>query len=157
MNLTQPPFDDIHVRRAMNWVLDKTAMLQAWGGPLVGKIATHIVPNNLFGNQMADYDPYATPGGHGSLAKAKAAMKGSKYDTNGDGTCSAAACRNVFLLADTNEVDTKLVPIVEADAKKVGITFKLTRSRALIRRCRRRRTTSRSPSFPAGARTTQIR
>jgi peptide/nickel transport system substrate-binding protein len=125
MNLTQPPFDDIHVRRAMNWVLDKAAMLQAWGGPLVGKIATHIVPNNLFDNQLADYDPYATPGGHGSLAKAEAAMKGSKYDTKGDGTCSASACKNVFLLADTNEVDTKLVPIVEAAAKKLGVTFKV--------------------------------
>jgi peptide/nickel transport system substrate-binding protein len=125
MNLTQPPFDDIHVRRAMNWVLDKTAMLQAWGGPLVGKIATHIVPNNLFDNQLADYDPYATPGGHGSLAKANAAMKGSKYDSKGDGTCSASACKNVFILADTNEVDTKLVPIVEASAKKLGITFRL--------------------------------
>jgi peptide/nickel transport system substrate-binding protein len=125
MNLTQPPFDDIHVRRAMNWVLDKAAMLQAWGGPLVGKIATHIVPNNLFDNQLADYDPYATPGGHGSLAKAKAAMKGSKYDSKGDGTCSASACKNVFILADTNEVDTKLVPIVEASAKRLGITFRL--------------------------------
>ena len=29
VNLTQPPFDDIHVRRAMNCVLDKSAMLQA--------------------------------------------------------------------------------------------------------------------------------
>jgi peptide/nickel transport system substrate-binding protein len=125
MKLTQPPFDDIHVRRAMNWVLDKAAMLQAWGGPLVGKVATHIVPNNLFDNQLAEYDPYQTPGGHGSLAKAKAAMKGSKYDTKGDGTCSAAACKNVYLLADTNEVDTKLVPIVEAGAKKLEISFKL--------------------------------
>jgi peptide/nickel transport system substrate-binding protein len=125
MNLTQPPFDDIHVRKAMNWVLDKAAMLQAWGGPLVGKVATHIVPNNLFDNQLADFDPYQTPGAHGSLAKAKAAMKGSKYDTKGDGTCSAAACKNVYLLADTNEVDTKLVPVVEAGAKKLGITFKL--------------------------------
>jgi peptide/nickel transport system substrate-binding protein len=123
MNLTQPPFDDIHVRRAMNWVLDKSAMLQAWGGPLVGKVATHIVPNNLFDNQLADYDPYATPGAHGSLAKAKAAMKGSKYDAKGNGTCSAAACKNVFLLADTNEVDTKLVPVIEAGARRIGITF----------------------------------
>jgi len=29
MNLTQPPFDDVHVRRALNWVMDKTALVQA--------------------------------------------------------------------------------------------------------------------------------
>jgi peptide/nickel transport system substrate-binding protein len=125
MNLTQPPFDDIHVRRAMNWVLDKAAMLQAWGGPLVGKIATHIVPNTLFNNQLSEYDPYRTAGSHGSVAKAKAAMRGSKYDTKGDGTCSAAACKNVYLLADTNQVDGKLVPVIEAGARKLGITFSL--------------------------------
>ena len=81
MNLTQPPFDDIHVRRAMNWVMDKTALVQAWGGPLIGKVANHIVPDTLLDDQLADYAPYATPGDHGSVAKAKAAMKGSKYDT----------------------------------------------------------------------------
>ena len=35
MNLTQPPFDDIHVRRAMNWIIDRDALRQAWGGPTV--------------------------------------------------------------------------------------------------------------------------
>jgi peptide/nickel transport system substrate-binding protein len=125
MNLTQPPFDDIHVRRAMNWALDKAAMLQAWGGPLVGKIATHIVPNNMFANQLAEYDPYRTPGGRGSARKAMAAMKGSRYDTKGDGMCSAPACKNVFLLSDATSLDAKLVPLVEAGAKKIGITFQV--------------------------------
>jgi len=125
MNLTQPPFDDIHVRRAMNWVMDKTALVQAWGGPTIGQVATHIVPNTLFNNQMAEYDPYATPGHHGSVAKATKAMKGSKYDTKHNGMCSAPQCKNVFLLADAREVDTKMLPVIEADAKKIGITFKV--------------------------------
>jgi ABC-type oligopeptide transport system substrate-binding subunit len=47
MNLTQPPFDDIHVRKAMNWVMDKHALVQAWGGPTIGKVAHHIVPDTL--------------------------------------------------------------------------------------------------------------
>ena len=29
MNLTLPPFDDIHIRKAVNWVLDRQALLQA--------------------------------------------------------------------------------------------------------------------------------
>ena len=101
MNLTQPPFDDIHVRKAMNWVMDKAALVQAWGGPLIGKVANHIIPDAMFGNQLAEFAPYKTPGDRGSVAKAKAAMKGSKYDTKGDGTCSAPECKNVLLITDT--------------------------------------------------------
>jgi peptide/nickel transport system substrate-binding protein len=125
MNLTQPPFDDIHVRKAMNYVLDKVGMVQAWGGPTYGKVANHIVPDTLFSNQLAEFTPYKTPGDRGSAAKARAAMKGSKYDTSGNGTCSAAACKNVYMLVDTRLVDTKMVPVMEADAKKIGITFKV--------------------------------
>ena len=53
MNLTQPPFDDVHVRRAMNWVIDKAALRQAWGGPLNGTVANHIVPDTIFDDQLA--------------------------------------------------------------------------------------------------------
>jgi ABC-type transport system substrate-binding protein len=125
MNLTQAPFDDVHVRRAMNWILDKQAAVQAWGGPTIGAVANHIVPDSMFNNQLADYKPYATPGNHGSLAKAEAAMKGSKYDTAGNGMCSAPQCKNVLLVADTRETDTKLLPVLQADAAKIGITFKV--------------------------------
>ena len=33
------------------------------------------------------------------------------------------ACKNVLLLADTREVDAKMVPSIQADAQKIGITF----------------------------------
>ncbi len=36
MNLTQPPFDDVHIRKAMNWITDKAALQKAWGGPIPG-------------------------------------------------------------------------------------------------------------------------
>jgi len=125
MNLTQPPFDDVHVRRAMNWIMDKAGLQQAWGGPTTGVIANHIVPDTLFNFQLQEYVPYRTPGNHGSLAKAKAAMKGSKYDTNGNGTCGASACKNVLLVSDTRAVDPGLVSTIEQSAKKIGITFKV--------------------------------
>jgi peptide/nickel transport system substrate-binding protein len=125
MNLTQPPFDDVHVRRALNWIVDKEALRQVWGGPVLGRIATHVVPDSIFDNQLAEYDPYRTPGEHGSLAKASQAMRGSPYDTRHDGTCGAAACRNVVLLTDATSVYERMLPIVEEDAKKIGITFKV--------------------------------
>src|SRR5262249_36288676 len=58
MNLTQPPFDSLQVRRAMNWVMDKHALVQAWGGPVIGDVANHIIPNPLLNNLLADYAPY---------------------------------------------------------------------------------------------------
>ncbi len=123
MNLTQPPFDDLHVRRAMNWIIDKAALRQVWGGPLIGKIAGHIVPDSILDNQLAEYAPYRTPGDHGSLAKAKAAMKGSKYDVDHNGTCGAPACRNVLLLNDAQQTFSRMLPTIMQDAKELGITF----------------------------------
>ena len=123
MNLTQPPFDDIHVRRAMNWIIDKAALRQAAGGRSIGEIANHIVPDSIFDNQLADYAPYETPGDHGNVGKAEQAMRGSKYDVNHNGTCGAPACRNVLLLTDSQATFAKTLPIIEADAKELGITF----------------------------------
>ncbi len=124
MNMTQPPFDDVKVRAAMNWIMDKHALVQAWGGPTIGSVANHIVPDSLFGNQLASYKPYKTNGDLGSVEKAKKALKGSKYDTKNNGMCTASACKNVLLVVDTREVDTKMLPVVVADAAKIGITFK---------------------------------
>jgi peptide/nickel transport system substrate-binding protein len=122
MNTTQPPFDDVHVRRAMNWIIDKQAMRQAWGGPLTGTIANHIVPDTLFDFKLQEYKPYGTPGDHGSVAKAKQALKGSKY-ADSSGMCVAKECKNILLIADARSVDPGMVQVIQQDAKKVGITF----------------------------------
>ena len=50
-------------------------------------------------------------------------MKGSRYDVDKNGTCGAPACHNVLLLNDSGQVFTRLLPIVTAGAKKLGITF----------------------------------
>src|SRR4051794_8641248 len=123
MNLTQAPFDDIHVRKAMNWIVDKNALERAGGGPIRGSIATHIVPPVLFNNGLAEYDPYATPNEAGDLAKAQAEMKQSKYDPGKTGKCTASACKGVLAIADTRAVDTRMVPVLQADASKIGIKF----------------------------------
>lgn len=41
MNLALPPFDDVHVRRALNLSLDKEGFRQLRGGPLFGELAGH--------------------------------------------------------------------------------------------------------------------
>jgi peptide/nickel transport system substrate-binding protein len=123
MNLTQPPFDDVHVRKAMNWIMDKAALQKAWGGPIPGSIAGHIVPPVLYNNGLAEYDPYATPNNAGDLAKAQAEMKQSKYDPGKTGKCTASACKGTLMIADTRGVDTRMIPIIQEDAAKIGINF----------------------------------
>jgi peptide/nickel transport system substrate-binding protein len=125
MNLTQAPFDDIHVRKAMNLIIDKASLQKAWGGTVAGSIATHVTPDPMLNNVLKGYDPYKTPGSAGSVALAEKAMKGSKYSTKGDGKCDAAACKNVLLVSDERAVDGRMLPIIQADAAKIGITFKV--------------------------------
>ena len=123
MNLTQPPFDDIHVRKAMNFIMDKDALRLAWGGPIEGQVATHIVPPVLYSGGLSEYDPYASPNESGDLAKAQAEMKLSKYDPGKTGNCTAKACKGVLMIGDTRAVDNRMMPVIQADAKKIGITF----------------------------------
>jgi peptide/nickel transport system substrate-binding protein len=122
MNLTQPPFDDIHVRKAMNWVMDKEALRKAWGGPVAGDVAQHILPNPMLLGKLNNYQPYKTKGDQGNAAKAKAEMAKSKYATK-NGVCSAKECKGVLLITDVRAVDKATLPVVQAGAKKLGITF----------------------------------
>ncbi len=122
MNLTQPPFDDVHVRRAMNWVTDRNSLRKAWGGPIAGEIAEHIMPNSLTGGKLKNYAPFKTAGGRGSVAKAKAELKLSKY-ANKDGVCSAKQCKGVLLIQDVRTADKGILPAIQASAAKIGITF----------------------------------
>ncbi len=121
MNLTVPPFDDIHVRKAANLIMDKAGMLQAWGGDISGQVATHIQPPGLSG-LGADYDPYATPDHAGDLDAAKAEMAQSKYDTNGDGICDAVECStDLVMINRTTSPWTETEPIVVDSLAKIGI------------------------------------
>jgi peptide/nickel transport system substrate-binding protein len=122
MNLTQPPFDDVNVRRAMNWIMDKEALRRAWGGAVSGVVADHIMPDTMLLNRLSRFKPYKTPGDRGSVAKARAAMKKSKY-ANNNGVCTAKECKGVLMIADVRAVDKAMVPIVQSSARKIGITF----------------------------------
>jgi peptide/nickel transport system substrate-binding protein len=121
MNLTQPPFDDIHVRKAMNWIMDKEGLRRAWGGSPKGDIGTHIVPDTIFNGDLDDYNPYGTEGDAGDLAKAQEEMKQSKYDTNKDGMCDAPECKGILHVTRTTDVWRNMTPIIEAAAAKIGL------------------------------------
>ena len=125
MNWAVPPFDDIHVRKAANLIMDKAALVQAWGGATSGVAATHIAPPTVLNNTLGqDYDPYATPDFKGDEAKAKDEMKQSKYDSNKDGVCDTPQCKNLIMINRNVKPWTDSEPVVQSSLAKIGIEIK---------------------------------
>ncbi|HEX9234866.1 MAG TPA: ABC transporter substrate-binding protein [Actinomycetota bacterium] len=125
MNLLTPPFDDIHVRKAVNYVIDKATLLKAWGGPIHGQIATHIMPPTVLPGFPSNYDPYPSPNFRGDLAAAKNEMKLSKYDHNHDGICDDPVCKNVLFVNRTTPPHVNMTPTIQSDLAEIGINLKV--------------------------------
>jgi len=123
MNLAVPPFDDIHVRKAVNLALDKAGGRQLGGGPLTGVNAGHIFPDGLLNNLLKDYNPYATPDDHGDIDKAKAEMALSKYDTNQDGVCDADVCKNILTITSTTDPAPRVAALYAENVAGIGLSL----------------------------------
>ena len=124
MNLLVPPFDDVHVRRAVNLVVDKAALLQATGGPTTGVVATTIEPPAVL-PETADYNPYPTPDSAGDLDAAKAEMAQSRYDSDGDGICDSPVCSDVLIVNRNYDPWTQYSPIMQDNLSQIGIDLKV--------------------------------
>jgi peptide/nickel transport system substrate-binding protein len=129
MNIGVPPFDDIHVRKAVNYAVDKDRLRDLRGGPVVGEITGHAVLNSLENNLLLNYDPYATPGGRGSLRKAREEMRLSRYDHDGDGRCDDPRCDGVlalsFLTLPELPIWEDLAASVARDLAPIGIRLRV--------------------------------
>jgi len=125
MNVLAPPFDDVAVRKAVNYVIDKQALQRAWGGPPHGDIATHIMPPTVLDFGGEDYDPYQTPNEAGSADLAKQEMAKSKYDSNGDGVCDDPVCNNVLFLNRTTPPHVDMTPAIVDGLSAIGIKLKV--------------------------------
>jgi peptide/nickel transport system substrate-binding protein len=83
LNTTIPPLNNVDVRRAINAVINKTALRLTRGGPVLGTIATHYIPPGMPGFSQAGgtagpgYDFDSNP--NGNLALAEHYMKLAGY------------------------------------------------------------------------------
>ena len=101
MNLAVPPFDDIHVRRAINLVTNKRALVDTlFPGE---RIQRHAIPDAFENGLLSNYDPYATVDDRGSLESAKSEMSLSRYDTDRDGTCDQPSCSSIHVPIRDNQ------------------------------------------------------
>jgi len=124
MNLLVPPFDDIHVRKAVNLVIDKAALQKAWGGSTHGQIGTSIEPPTVLAT-TATYDPYPSANHAGDVQAAMAEMKQSKYDSNGDGKCDASVCNDVLMVNRNYAPWTDMEPTIQQNLAEIGINVKM--------------------------------
>jgi len=100
MNLAKKPFDNLNVRRAANFVMDKNALRLAAGGSTVGATATHFIGPEFKGKGYEAagglaYNPYRSTNNAGDVTKAKAAMIKAGYaDGMYDGPAITAIVAN---------------------------------------------------------------
>jgi peptide/nickel transport system substrate-binding protein len=122
-NLAVPPFDDVHVRKAVSWAFDKQGFRQLRGGESVGEIAGHIMVNSLENDLLADYDPYETPNSSGDIEKAKEEMAQSAYDSDGDGVCDAPECSNILTITDREDPYPDQMALLKQFLEPIGLTL----------------------------------
>jgi peptide/nickel transport system substrate-binding protein len=120
LNTAKKPFDNLNVRRAANYVLDKNALRLAQGGAVTGRIATHFIGPEFKskGFEAAGgfgYDPFRSRNYAGDVEKAKAEMRRAGY---ANGLYSGPAVTAIAANASPSPQHAK---IVAASFAKIGI------------------------------------
>jgi peptide/nickel transport system substrate-binding protein len=93
LNTTEPPFDDINVRKAVIAGSDRTALRNTRGGELFGPVATHFIPPLIPGYEEAgglqgpNLDFVQNPNGDPQLAASYMKKAGFK-----SGKCEGSVC-----------------------------------------------------------------
>ena len=103
----------LKVRQALNYAVDKSAVVQSLGGPEVAKVTGQILPPVILGYQKID--PYKTEGDKGDIAKAKQLLAEAGYP---NGLTLKMPYRNDAAYPNITEV-------VQQDLAKAGITLEL--------------------------------
>jgi peptide/nickel transport system substrate-binding protein len=120
LNTRKAPFNNIDVRKAVAYVLDRNALRLTRGGIVDGRIATHFIDPS-FGNQGFDqaggltFNPFPSKNFSGDLAKAKAMLTKAGYQ-NGVYTGP-----EVTMVSDNTPPGSDTAKVVAADLAKIGI------------------------------------
>jgi hypothetical protein len=88
-----------------------------WPAP---PLSSHILPDSLTGNLLADYEPYP----YGGLDEARAEMARSPYDGDGDGRCDDPACAAIPAMMPKGD-PYDLDPLLVRDLREIGIDLRV--------------------------------
>jgi peptide/nickel transport system substrate-binding protein len=89
MNVSQPPFDDVHVRRAVALAIDRASMV-----PPDKSITSHLIPDPMIGGLLTAWSPFPTTPDTGDVAEAHTEMDRSRYGDSG--RCAGPYCHAVI-------------------------------------------------------------
>jgi len=123
LNTSKPPFDNLYVRQAVAYVLDRNAMRLTRGGAVDGRIATHFLDPSFGAQGFAQagglrFDPFPSPGFRGSVAKAKAMLRKAGY---AGGMYKGP---QVTMVSDNSPPGSNTAQVVAADLAKIGFDVK---------------------------------
>jgi peptide/nickel transport system substrate-binding protein len=110
MNQQRPPYNDVHVRRAISYAIDRESLVKAvlFGNGTPG--------NSLFMPTVPYYDKN-TPGQTFDMAKAKAEMAMSSVPTGFTTT---------YLASSGDSKDAAIAQVLQASLQQLGITMNIT-------------------------------
>ncbi len=122
---TEPPFDDINVRKAVIAGFNRVAARQQRGGEALGPIAQHMIPPGIPGFEesggtegFTEFDWLQTPEGDRDLSAEyfkKAGFESGKYE--GD--------EEVLIVGDGTDPDKSIAEITEQQLNEMGFKTKL--------------------------------
>ncbi len=128
MNLAVPPFDDVHVRRAVAYATNTRDLVQdalrfegSSGTIATGQTARHIAPDATEADLLKDFDPFPGRAGPERRAKALQQMKLSAYETDRDGHCVDPVCADVAIYAGGSPAARAIADTLRLDLHPIGI------------------------------------
>jgi ABC-type dipeptide transport system, periplasmic component len=102
------------VRQAIEYAIDKAALVQIYGGPAVGTVLNQVIPPRSVGHEP--FDLYPTPHDSGDPAKCRQLLAAAGYSHG----------LKLQFPYRTNSNHPKVAQSVQADLKACGITANLT-------------------------------
>jgi peptide/nickel transport system substrate-binding protein len=117
---TEPPFDDINVRKAVIAASNRTDLRNTRGGELVGPVATHFIPPNFPGFEEAggvegpDLDFVKNPNGDMQLAESY--MKKAGFSS---GKCEGSDC-DITMIGDDAPPGSDTATVFKDQLEQLG-------------------------------------
>lgn len=123
LNTQKPPFNNVLIRQAVAYVLDRNAMRLTRGGPIDGLIATHFISPDFGGlgfNQAGgkSFNPFPSPNESGDVAKAEATLKKAGFKSG------KFTGPQVTMVADNSAPGNNTAAVVANSLAKVGFKVK---------------------------------
>jgi peptide/nickel transport system substrate-binding protein len=116
-NLAMPPFDDLAVRRAVAFAVDRDALRAGIDPGLNARIAQHFASDTTEASLLASWAAIPGTDGRGDIAAARDEMRASRYAA---GTrCTSAVCRDVPIVI--NDAMAAAIPGLERSLRGLGI------------------------------------